>query len=177
MFADTDVRLYVVNSPMWNASAAANGSIWIHTGLLRDAKSDDEVAAVLGHELAHYTHEHLRKNHRQTHWQRLVYVGASAAIAEIDSPWTQRDVTRFLELSLAAWYNGYGRNLEDQADRVGLRYAHEAGFDVSHAIQLWQRRLNQRGESSRVTNFFWEDHSRPSDRIRNIEQQIALNYR
>ena len=42
-------------------------------------------------------------------------------------------------LSLSAWTTGYSRELEDQADRVGLRYAHEAGYNVSVGPSLWGR--------------------------------------
>jgi hypothetical protein len=114
------IRVHVVDSNEWNARAMANGAIWVNTGLLNDA-SDDELAIVLGHELAHYTHKHLAA-----------------------------------KPSLLAWGSGYSRNLEDQADRVGLRYAYEAGFDVERAIQMWPR----------------ED-----SRIKNIRRELQLNYR
>jgi predicted Zn-dependent protease len=80
-------------------------------------------------------------------------------------------------LSIQAWQNGYNRNLEDQADRVGLRYAHEAGFDISKGPAFWQRWRDRDGDLDRVTNFFLGSHSRPSDRKRNIEQELRLNYR
>ena len=61
------------------------------------------------------------------------------------------------KLSLLAWGSGYSRNLEDQADRVGLRYAYEAGFDVERAIDLWSRRA--------------------TERITSIRRELQLNYR
>jgi hypothetical protein len=54
------LRVNVVQTNLWNASAMGNGAIWVYEGLLDDL-SDDELAAVLGHELAHYTHEHTRR--------------------------------------------------------------------------------------------------------------------
>ncbi len=58
------VRVRLVENEGWNASAMANGAIWVHTSLLRDM-SDDELAIILGHELAHFTSEHTRRQMKQ----------------------------------------------------------------------------------------------------------------
>ena len=79
--------------------------------------------------------------------------------------------------SLLAWENGYGRNLEDQADRVGLRYAYEGGFDVECAIEMWSRIRSRFGEKDAVTNWFADDHSQSTGRIKNIRRELQLNYR
>jgi len=170
------LRVHVVETSEWNAMVFPNGSIWVFSALLDDLRSDDELAAVLGHELAHFTHEHGRRARKQALWQQLAITGANAAIAHIDDPATRDVVARLGNLGLGAWSNGYGRNQEDQADRVGLRYAYEAGFDVRQATEPWRRLLQRQGEEGRIENFFSYNHSRPSDRIRNIDRQIALNY-
>lgn len=59
--SNNDLRVRVVETDEWNASAMGNGAIWVYSGLI-DSMSDDELAIVLGHELAHYTHEHSRRN-------------------------------------------------------------------------------------------------------------------
>jgi hypothetical protein len=109
--------------------------------------SDDELSVVLGHELAHYTHRHTRHSVKNA------------------------------KLSLLAWVNSYSRTLEEQADRVGLRYAYEGGFDVERAIEMWSRVRSQFGEQDVVTNCFAGDHSRATDRMRNIRRELQLNYR
>jgi len=63
----SDVRVHVVDTKEWNAMAMGNGAIWVFTGLLDDM-DDDEVAVVLGHELAHFTHEHTRRNFKRAMW-------------------------------------------------------------------------------------------------------------
>ena len=65
---------------------------------------------------------------------------------------------------------------EDQADRVGLRYAYEAGFPVDGAPGVWQRFLEKYGQEDRMTNFFFSDHSLASARKGNLEREIANNY-
>jgi Zn-dependent protease with chaperone function len=174
--ASSRLRLRVIDSSAWNAAAMANGAIWVHRGLLEDV-SDDELAIVLGHELAHFTHEHVRRNARNDLWRQLAAVGATVALNRMNNGAAQETLFKAAELSLAAWGNGYNRNLEDQADRVGLRYAFEGGFDVEQGVPMWTRTRNRVGEMDPVSNFLLSTHSRPSDRIRNIERELALNYR
>lgn len=166
------IRVRVVETKEWNASAMGNGAIWVYSGLLRDM-SDDELAIILGHELAHYTHEHTRRNAKKALIAQLL-LGAAASAKSSGAKGTL--LLLGAALGTTAWINGYSRDLEDQADRVGLRYAHEGGFDVSKAPKMWARFREKYGERDKVTNFFFGSHSRPSDRIKNIRRELALNY-
>jgi Zn-dependent protease with chaperone function len=172
----THVRVHIVDSDEWNARAMGNGTIWVNTGLLNDT-SDDELAVVLGHELAHYTHEHTRRSINDDMRRQLAVLGVNAAVSARSSRAAQDTIATVSKLSLLAWGSGYSRNLEDQADRVGLRYAYEAGFDVERAIEMWSRVRSRFGEKDAVTNWFAGNHSRPTDRIRNIRRELQLNYR
>ena len=170
-----DVRVYVIDNREWNAFAMGNYSIYVFSGLLDDL-DDDELAIVLGHELAHATHEHTRKQFKKAMWVQLAAMGLTIATTEIDDD-TARAVAQLLVVfGATAWQNGYGRNLEDQADRVGLRYAYEAGYDISKGPRLWQRFAKKYGEPGKAVNFFFGNHSLASQRAVNLEKQIALNY-
>jgi Zn-dependent protease with chaperone function len=169
------MRLYVVETQEWNAKAAGNGAIWVFSGLL-ESMSNDELAIVLGHELAHYTHEHMRRRFRTAMLVQLVSVAADAALTKAGDGTARAVLTEGARLGLSAWRNGYSRDLEDQADRVGLRYAYEGGYDVTQGTRVWERFRARYCEDDVVTNWFEGDHSRASDRIRNLEQQITLNY-
>ena len=80
-------------------------------------------------------------------------------------------------LGASALVTGFSREFEDQADRVGLRYAWEGGYDVTKGPALWQKFKTKYGETDKISNFFSGDHSRPTERIRNIQRQIDLNYK
>jgi predicted Zn-dependent protease len=171
-----DFRVYVVENEEWNAMAAPNGAIWVFSGLLEDM-DDDEVAIVLGHELAHATYEHSRKQFKKSMLIQLVALGAIVGAESIDSKWQRTAVQIAALLGTAAWQNGYGRRHEDQADRVGLRYAYEAGYDVGKGPRLWQRFADKYGEGNKVVNFFLSDHSMAKVRSTNLERELVLNYR
>lgn len=171
-----DVRVYVIENPEWNAFAMGNYSLYVFTGLLDDV-DDDELSVVLGHELAHATHEHTRRQFKKRMWIQIAALGITVAAQDIDDR-TQRLVaqlaTRFLAVALT---NGYGRNFEDQADRVGLRYAFEAGYDVTTGPRLWGRFARKYAQPGRVATFFFSDHSQSAVRARNLERELAHNYR
>jgi Zn-dependent protease with chaperone function len=170
------LRIHVIQSNTWNAFAMGNGAIGVNKGLLDDV-SDDELASVLGHELVHFTYEHIRRGTRNRVLVQLTAKFAQVALERVHSNATNVALTVGADLALMAWNNGYSRQLEDQADRVGLRYAYEGGFDVTRAPKMWQRILERSGQLDRVSNLFLGSHSRPSDRIRNIERELRLNYR
>jgi Zn-dependent protease with chaperone function len=169
------LRVYVIDNKDWNALAMGNGAIWVFRGILNDM-SDNALAIVIGHELAHYTHEHSRRQMRNDLSVRLAAFAASLAVGAIDSNALQLATQLGASLGFSAYRNGYGRDLEDQADRVGLRYAYEAGFDVTGAPDVWQRFLEKYGEGDRMTTFFFSDHSRASSRRQHLDVELTNNY-
>jgi Zn-dependent protease with chaperone function len=169
------LRVRVVKTDQWNASAMANGAIWVFSGLM-DAMSDDELAIVLGHELTHYTHEHMRRQMSKGTVGQILGTGVAIASSQIKNSTAQQVAAFGGQMGLSALMTGYSRDYEDQADRVGLRYVYEAGFDPTKGPGLWQKFKDKYGETDKVTNFFTGDHSRPTERIRNIQRQVQLNY-
>jgi Zn-dependent protease with chaperone function len=169
------VRVYTIENDEWNAFAMGNYSIYVYTGLLRDM-DDDEVAIVLGHELAHATHEHTRRRFAKAMWVQIAALGITAAARDVDDRKQRLIVNLLTQFTAMAMVNGYGRDLEDQADRVGVRYAHEAGYAASRAPNLWRRFARKYGERGKLVNFFFGNHSLASQRAANLEKEIALNY-
>ena len=79
-------------------------------------------------------------------------MAAILAGGAIDSRGAELATQLGASLGFTAWMTGYGRDLEDQADRVGLRYAYEGGFMSQDAPAVWQRFLDKYGEGDRFTN-------------------------
>lgn len=173
---ESSLRTHVVDTKDWNAMAMGNGAIWVFTGLLDDM-DDDEVAIIIGHELAHYTHEHSRREFKRAFWGQLIALGAIVATElATDDEKKKTAVAVGALVTALTMRNGYSRNLEDQADRVGLRYAYEGGYDVRKGPKLWERFRSKYGQANGIVNFFLGEHSQASARIRNLEREIALNY-
>jgi predicted Zn-dependent protease len=171
-----DFRVYVVENKEWNAMAAPNRSIYVFSGLLKDM-DDDEVAIILGHELVHATHEHSRRQYKKQMVIGSVLGGAQQATGAVAGSTTSELVGIASSLGGAAWSNGYGREYEDQADRVGLRYAYEGGYDVTKGPGLWAKFAKKYGDQDKVSNFFFGNHSVAKDRQKNLEKELETNYK
>jgi len=170
-------RIHVVETEQWNAAAMANGAIWIYSGLIDDF-TDDELAIVIGHELAHFTHEHSRRGMKSNSvTQALASLGAGALIGALGGGAASEIANMAALVGTTALMSGYSRELEDQADRVGVRYAYEAGYDPHAGLEVWNRFYERYGQNDQVSNFVLGTHSRPADRIDNIRAEILINYR
>lgn len=170
------VRLYVVDNKEWNAMAMANYSIYVYSGLMADM-DDDELAIVLGHEIAHATHEHSR---RQA--SRGVLGGIAGAVTALGAGQIKNEVGRTAAgmagaLGVSAFNNSYSRDQEDQADRAGLRYVYESGYDYRKAPGLWRKFAAKYGDGNKIENFFFGDHSLSKQRATDLEREIRNNYR
>lgn len=173
--APSDIRVYVIENKEWNAFAMGNYSIYVFSGLLDDL-DDDEVAIVLGHELVHATHEHARRQAKKGMWVQMATLGALGATSTLDQGSSRALAETAAGLAASAWSNGYGREMEDQADRVGLRYSFEAGYDITKGPLLWKRFAKKYGEGDSTLNFFFSDHSQAATRAAHLEREIAHNY-
>jgi Zn-dependent protease with chaperone function len=168
------VRVYVVDNPEWNAMAMANFSIYVYSGLMADM-NDDELAIVLGHEIAHATYEHSR---RQASKSMISAIGGQIAMigaSRIGNSTARAAAQQATQLGYSAFGNSYSRDYEDQADRVGLRYVFEAGYDYAQAPKLWRRFAEKYKDSSKLENFFFGNHSLSTERAAALEREIRNN--
>jgi Zn-dependent protease with chaperone function len=169
------VRVYVVDNPEWNAMAMGNYSVYVFSGIMQDL-DDDELALVIGHEITHASHEHSRKQQKRGLWTGIAATAAQVAVGTQLDGGEAYAASMLTQLGTAAFANGYSREQEDQADRVGMRYAYEAGYDVSKGPALWKKFATKYGESGKAQNILFGDHSRSTVRAAALEKEIALNY-
>ena len=169
------VRVYVVENPEWNAMAMANYSIYVFSGLMADL-DDDELAIVIGHEIAHATYEHSRRQAGKQMAGGIAGVAISIGAVFTDNQVGQAAAMVGGSVTIGAFGNYFSREYEDQADRVGLRYVYEAGYDVHKAPTLWRRFAAKYPEGGKAANFFFGDHSLSSQRAADLEREIRNNY-
>lgn len=169
------VRVYVVDNKEWNAMAMANYSIYVFNGIMKDL-DDDEMAIVLGHELTHATHEHSRKQASKGMYAGIAGAAASVGLSQVKGGIVKDAASTAAAVGLTTMGNVYSRDYEDQADRVGLRYVYEAGYDYKKAPALWRRFAEKYGDGSPIQNFFFGDHSLSTQRAAALEKEIKNNY-
>jgi len=125
----------VLTSKDVNAWCMPGGKIAVYTGLLeRLQPTDAELAAVMGHEIAHALREHGRERVSQAQAQGLV-IGVLGAVAGVSR--TGMDLTAMMvDLTLN---KPNSREHETEADRIGVELAARAGYDPRGAITLWDK--------------------------------------
>lgn len=119
---DVQYKFYVVDSAEVNAFALPGGYIYISRGLLTLANSEAELAAVLGHEIAHVTARHAAERMSQG-----FVVGLGAAVLGAASG--SSGVAQAANLGSNLYISSYSRGQESESDELGIRYLTRAGYD------------------------------------------------
>jgi predicted Zn-dependent protease len=153
-----------------NAFALPGGHVYVGEGLMNLMDSEDELAAVIGHEIEHIDHYHCAERVQREQALRKIPLGGLVAIP--------------IEVFTA----GYSKDQELEADREGTRLAVEAGYSASGAIRMFEtfRRLyeeyqakakNPLEELARAADWelkgYFRSHPLPSERMAQVQKMIA----
>lgn len=164
-YAGRDWEINVFKDDTANAFALPGGKIGVHTGLLKVAKTQDQLAAVLGHEVAHVLSSH--GNERvstqfatQTGLQLIALMGAA------ESSQDRRMLMGLLGVGAQVGILlPYSRLQESEADMLGLDLMARAGFDPHESVTLWQ---NMSADGGRQPPQFLSTHPSHESRIRDL---------
>ena len=122
-----------IRSDEVNAYCMAGGKIVVFSGLVTRLKlTDDELAAVIGHEIAHALREHVREQASQQQLGQLLALGASAAGVNDQYVGLAGDAFQLYGLK-------HSRRDETEADLIGVELAARAGYDPRAAVTLWDK--------------------------------------
>jgi predicted Zn-dependent protease len=164
---------YVPNESMINAFALPGGHVYVGAGLMAMMDSEDELAAVLGHEIEHIDHYHCADRAQQEQALRRIPLGGLVAIP------------------VFVFEAGYTKDQELEADREGTRLAVEAGYSANGAIRMFEAfdRMYQRYRLRRsraaspqeelsdvamqTLEGYFRSHPLPAERIAQIQKMIA----
>jgi predicted Zn-dependent protease len=129
----------VLTSTDVNAWCMPGGKIAVYTGLIEKLKiTDDELAAVMGHEISHALREHARER-----MSRQAATGVGLAFVEILTGVQLGDLGQGLAQAMFVLPNS--RESEQEADRIGVELAARAGYDPHAAVSLWNKMQNLGG--------------------------------
>jgi predicted Zn-dependent protease len=169
-----DLRIYIIRNPGFNASMTANGMMQVWTGLLVRVSSEDELAAVLGHELSHYTLLHTMERLRRVKKSMtagslvdlgvLVFTGLSVPVGQ---------------LAAAMDAMAFSRENEEEADLLGTRFMAEADYNPQAAARVWNMIVDEE-ESAAIKRsepgLFSKTHPDSAARIVTLQNFVAENY-
>lgn len=163
----SDVRVYVVQTPHFNATMAPNGAMQVWTGLILRAENEAQLAYVLGHELGHYLRRHSLQRWRDVR--------------------SKADFLAFFQLLAAAAGHGYvgslaslialgsvyqfSRDNEREADELGFELMVKTGYDPREASTIWEALIEERKAAKDPERFiFFSTHPPTEDRIETLKE-------
>jgi predicted Zn-dependent protease len=135
-------EVQVINEPKTiNAFCMAGGKMAIYTGMWDQLKAtDDEIAQVMGHEIAHALADHTRERMSIAMTSAAVTTAAAIAIGSRDSgPGAGLALTGAQLAAVLAIQLPNSRNGEAEADQIGIELAARAGYDPKAAVSLWDK--------------------------------------
>ena len=159
----------VLDTPMVNAMALPGGYIYITRGMLERINSEDELAGVLGHEIAHVTARH---SAQQISRQQLAQFGMVLG-AVLAGPEVLQQYGQLAELGLGLLFQRYSRAHETEADLLGTGYMAEARYHPIGAERMLMtlQRLDK-NPATGVDRYFMS-HPDPAKRVRDVRSKAA----
>ncbi len=175
---DLLIRVKVIKNAYLNAFAYPNGMIYIHTGLLARMDSEDQLAAVLAHELVHCTQRHALRAFRRYKDQPAILTAVQHTLLKTRG---LQEMARYLGVTGAmAAISGYVRELEAEADRLGIGLMTAAGYNPKEALFLFDQMVTEIEQEGLEEPFFFGSHPKVQwrvDNLQNLPDPVYLNRR
>lgn len=162
-------EVVVFEDELVNAFALPGGHIGVFTGLLSVAEDQDQLAAVIGHEIAHVTEKHSWEDYNRAITAQGAVIGATAVLGGDNT--TYDILSKAVDLGIN---RPFSRGQETEADVVGLKFMARAGFDPRASVKLWK---NMAAAGNGAPPEFLSTHPSSATRISNLVAQLpeALN--
>lgn len=155
--------VHVIKNNAANAFAIPGGHIYVQTGLLDLVSSDDELATVIAHELAHAEKRHSLKNFR----------ASTAAVALLNAAVKNRkDRETWGALLTTLTMMKFSRKQEDEADDIGQFRLAAAGYNPAAQVAVWEKFLKKYGDSKGIQQYL-SSHPPSSQRIENARKNLS----
>jgi predicted Zn-dependent protease len=147
-----------------NAYCMPGGKIMVYTGLIDQLKATDaELAAVIGHEIAHALREHSRERLSRAYVEQIALAGLGIVTGAGESTMQLAQ-----QVSAVTFTLPHSREQEAEADRIGLELMARGGYDPNAAISLWQKMSKLGGGGPE----FLSTHPSGESRIRDLQASV-----
>ncbi|ACA87845.1 M48 family metallopeptidase [Shewanella woodyi] len=166
----------VFESDQVNAFALPGGHIGVYTGLLKVAANEDQLATVIGHEVAHVLANH---SNEQVSRAKLTGTGMQLADVALGAGGVSNKDLYMAALGLGTQVGfilPYGREQESEADVMGVELMARAGFDPSQSMVLWQNMAKQGGEQGPELLSTHPSHGHRIDELTQMQSQVMPLY-
>ena len=164
---DYAYHFYLVEKDDINAFTTPGGNIYFFTGLLDKLKTDDQIAAVLGHEIGHCAAKHTIKKFQAAMGYNLI---GSIIFSQISSEAARSTASLAANTAMQLATSAYGRQDEYQADLLGLKYMSLAGYSLNGMIETLQ--VLEKESHGAKPPLILSTHPYAEDRIKVVKEEI-----
>ena len=181
----------VIDDATPNAISLPDGRIYVNAGLLAFVQNEAQLATVLGHEIAHVVEDHAYRAHRESSSfkKRILPLGlgalGGALIGGAAKGKEGAVVGAAVGLTAGVVYsviatNNYSKKQEEDADKLGARWAMDNGYEPKEAVSLFELLSRTFGDRDRFSNFVYGDHARNVERATYVrallDNELAATY-
>lgn len=161
----------VIDDATPNAFCLPGGKVFFYTGILKITENDDQIATVMGHEIAHALARH---GAERMSMQSASNIGAQVLAAALNVPAQYQNLyaQAYGVTSQVGLILPYSRKFEHEADQIGVYLMYKAGYNPAQALKFWEN-MARLSKSSQKPPAFLSTHPADDERIREIREYIA----
>lgn len=163
---DIAYHFAVINKNEMNAFSLPGGYVYVYTGLMKTAADEAEFASVVAHEVGHVAARHSTERLTQAYGYEFV----AGMVLGTDPNATARVIS---DLAATGGFLKYGRDGEFEADMLGARYMHAAGYDPQAVIGFLERMQALEANSPSQLATWLMTHPPTKDRLARVKTQVA----
>jgi len=166
--AAAPIRVGIIRNRSCNAFIFPNGRAYIHTGMLASMENEAQLATILAHESIHALNRHMLREMRNTKEKTAWFATLGVMTGNVLLPLGQ--------LGVLAAISGYSRDLEEEADREGLRLLVQAGYDPRESLKIFAILQREAASEEKMEPFFFASHPKLQARSENYERLLQSDF-
>lgn len=176
------VRVYIVRSPMFNASMTPNGTMRIYSGLFLRVHNEAELGAILGHEFGHFEMRHTLNRFKAQRFGQNLLAWASVLTATASNFGYRTSNFNDMRVSVYGNLRHFSRQQEREADAMGISFLNVSALRPQAAAQVWQTVMAEQEQSASIRGLkhpdfrgvaFFADHPPEAERAESMARLAA----
>lgn len=169
--SDFQWEFNVIENDTQNAFCLPGGKVFFYTGILKVMENDDQIATVMGHEIAHALARH---GAERVSMQTAGNLGSQMLATALNIPAQYQGLysQAYGITSQVGLILPYSRKFENEADKIGLYLMYKAGYNPQQAVRFWEN-MERASNGAQKPPAFLSTHPADSERIKEIRAYIA----
>ena len=159
----------VIDDEAPNAFALPGGFVFVHTGLIKLASEEDELAGAVAHEIAHVAARHMTRQATKATIAQMGTIPLSVILGGGLGGYGARQAT---SAAMPMMFLKFSRGDESEADYLGVQYMYSAGYDPNGAVSIFEKMESLKKKQPGVFDRLFSTHPMDADRIDKTQKEI-----